>query len=406
VTGRELVRWSVRHERRARAGWWASRWVIAIACGGALAAWVAWRDDAAGVVAASHAWLGGALAAFALAFFRVPFHVYWRADASLLAQLPIEGGPLFDAALVRCVRAAAATTLAVAIAAVPLAARSLELAFHHVALAGALGLAAAFLLPAVATWTAALVATQQQAIAKAVGDVAFSPGAMLGAVPGVASSGVVIFTILVAPWLVGDPPPVPAIAVLGGLAAASIVAIAAARAIAPRVMALVLRDVSALDRQRLATLDIRGPTAIERLVAGTLGDGALPYRKDARLVRRRFPMAFALGALAFIAIIAIGIARPTDPAWLAVAIASGAIYGVVLARRLHRSPIELPRLAATLPIGDAARRRAKLAWIAAWWTLFVAAPSAYAIARVDAPLAAAIVLAAGTIGVLAAGRYS
>ena len=42
-----------------------------------------------------------------VAFMRVPFHIYWRQDASLLAQLPIEGKPLFDAALLRCVRAAA-----------------------------------------------------------------------------------------------------------------------------------------------------------------------------------------------------------------------------------------------------------------------------------------------------------
>src|SRR5687768_9357454 len=96
------------HERRARAGWWTSPWLIALVAGAAIAGWVAWRQDV-GLVAASRAWLAATLVAFAVAFLRVPFHLYWRHDAALLAQLPIEGGPLFDAALVRCVRAAAAT---------------------------------------------------------------------------------------------------------------------------------------------------------------------------------------------------------------------------------------------------------------------------------------------------------
>ena len=59
--------------------------------GGALAAWVGWRAQTS-FEAASHAWLAGALATFAVAFIRVPFHVYWRGDAALLAQLPLEGG--------------------------------------------------------------------------------------------------------------------------------------------------------------------------------------------------------------------------------------------------------------------------------------------------------------------------
>ena len=44
-----------------------------------------------------------------------------------------------------------------------------------------------------------------------------------------------------------------------------------------------------------------------------LGDAALPYTKDARLMRRRYPMAFALGALAFIVLVIIGLARQSAP---------------------------------------------------------------------------------------------
>ena len=160
MTSAELIRWSSMHEKRARTG---SSLVVALVAGGALAGWVYWRGHVAGLGPASHAWLAGALAAFAVAFMRVPFHLYWRADAALLAQLPIGGGPLLDAALWRCTRAAAATTLAVAIGAAPLARVSTELLLRHLAVAGALGLAAALFLPAVAIWAASLVAVSQGA---------------------------------------------------------------------------------------------------------------------------------------------------------------------------------------------------------------------------------------------------
>src|SRR5512146_2168626 len=183
MTSRQLIRWERTYARRARRGWWTSRWLIAVVAGGALAAFVAWRGDSS-VIGASHVWLAGVVAAFALAFMRVPFHLYWRADAALLAQLPIEGGPLFDAALARCVLAAIATTVVAVIGAIPLAlldpdavgwaTRALQampiagdpvprltpIAFflRHVELAGALGVTAAGFMPAVATWAASIVA--------------------------------------------------------------------------------------------------------------------------------------------------------------------------------------------------------------------------------------------------------
>ncbi|MDQ3370950.1 MAG: hypothetical protein M3680_36490, partial [Myxococcota bacterium] len=138
MTSRELIRWAALSERRSRAGWWTSPLIVAVIAGGAIAAWVAWRQQAS-FGAGSNAWLAAALVAFFVAFMRVPFHLYWRTDAALLAQLPIEGGPLFDAALLRCVRAAATTTLAVALGALPLARESGELALRHLAVAGTLG---------------------------------------------------------------------------------------------------------------------------------------------------------------------------------------------------------------------------------------------------------------------------
>lgn len=422
MNSRELVRWSTIHERRARAGWWTSPWFVAVVAGGLLAVFVAWRAAQAGAVAASHAWLAGTIAAFALAFMRVPFQLYWRADAALLAQLPIEGGPLFDAALVRCVRAAAATTLAAVIGAVPLAIAELshpeaivgvirgelpmlsaiDLFVRHVAFAGVLGFAAGLLLPAVATWGATLVATGQHAtgahalkIATSLGGAAMrvgpraaapTPGsssAILGALPGFASSTVIVLVVITASWLHGGTPRLPPLAVLSGLAAASVVAITVVRITARRVMGTILRDVSALDRQRLATLEIKPPTAIENAVAGMLGDAGLPYRKDARLVRRRYPMAFALGALAFVVLVAVGAARPADPApWLIAVFGGTTLYSIVLAVRLRHPPLELRRLSATLPIAPSAIRRAKLAWLAGWWVIFIGVPATFALLRV------------------------
>jgi hypothetical protein len=408
MTSGALIRWARLNERRSRVGWWTSPWLVAGVAGALLAAFVTWRADEVGPVAASHAWFGGALVAFATAFMRVPFHLYWRSDAALLAQLPIDGNALFDAAMLRAVRAAAATTLAVILGAAPLAvprlAGSSTLYQHHVLFAGVLFLTAAALMPAVAMFGAMIVAGDQAqralAFATALGGAptsasgqspkpkAQSPSppastALLGALPGFVSSIVLALVIVVAPWLYGGSPSLPPAVVLGAIAAASVVAIVLARGGAARTMGTILRDVSALDRQRLATLEIRPPTAIERGVAGLLGDGALPYRKDARLMRRRYPMAFALGALVFIVLVIIGIARPADPMpYFIVVLGGSAIYALALAGRLRRPPISLPRLEVTLPIAPRATRRARIAWLLAWFVVFVAIPATFALVRV------------------------
>lgn len=411
MTSRELIRWSLRHEQRARS----APWLIApVLAGAALAAWVAWRAEA-GAVAASHAWLAGATLAYALAFMRVPFHIYWRSDAALLAQLPIEGRPLLDAAIVRCVRAAAGTTIAALIGALPLLWRTGGFG-RHAAYAGVLGAAAALLLPGVTVGAAALVAQGDAALrtatalggapvrapaaASAAGGAPSSPAAVLGALPGFVAAVVITAVLYVAGWLTGGSDPAPV--VLGALAAVSVAAIIAARAGAG-VMARVLRDVSALDRQRLATLEIKPPTPIEQAIAGLLGRAALPYRKDARLVRRRYPMAFALGALLFIILAIVGLAQPADPTpWLAIAIGGAAIYAVVLEGRLRRAPIELPRLSATLPLGPGALARAKRAWLLGWWLVFVAPPALFAALRQNDPTTGLALLGAGTLAIVVA----
>jgi HAMP domain-containing protein len=412
VTTRELWRWTRLHERRARKF---PALLTALIAGAAFAGFVAMQPSP---TAASHAWLAAAIVAFALAFMRVPFQLYWRSDASLLAQLPIEGGPLFDVALVRCLRAGALTLVAALIGAIPLALLDahaiaeatrqisatpiagevphlspLGFYLHHAAIAGVLALAAGLLIPGVVVWAASLLvegggrAAADVAVAVGTGHPHMTPseranaGAILGAIPGAASAFIIVATIVGSPWLLGDVFDGRAGAALVGIPACALAAAIGARITAPRVFATILRDVSALDRQRLATLEIRPPTTIERAVARLLGDAALPYTKDARLMRRRYPMAFALGALAFIVLVIVGLARASLP-WLVAVAAGGVLYAGALAGRLARPPIELPRLSATLPIAPAARRRAKLAWLVTWSLVYLVVPLVFAVLRV------------------------
>jgi hypothetical protein len=359
VTARELWRWQHTHERREQT--WRSPWLLAVVAGFVLHAPVAWQTHAS-LAAANRTWLVIALAAFAVAALRVPFHIYWRVDASLLARLPIAGHALVDVALVRCVRAAVATTLAIALAAVPIARIAASAFAHDVELAATLGACAAGLVPASALAAAAIVARDPRATA----------GAILGALPGVTGSIAISACVL-------DHDDA---RVLVALAAVSGLALAVTRVAAAAVMPAILRDVSALDRQRLAPLDIRGPTAIERAIAALLGRTGLVYRKDARLMRRRYPLAFGLGALAFVVLAIVALAQPSSEAsWIAGTSGAAAVYAFALARRLWRPPIELARLSSTLPIPPRSRAVAKLAWIAGWASVFVAIPLAFALAR-------------------------
>jgi hypothetical protein len=393
VTSRALLRWSRLHERRAGG---IPGIFYALVGGGVIAAVVATQRDPS---SASHTWLAAAIVAAAIGFMRVPFHLYWRSDAALLAQLPIDGGPLFDVALFRCLRAAALTLVAMLVGALPLvllpataiadATRQITstpiagtvphfspLGFylHHAAVAGVLALATGLLVPGVVVYAASLVAGTTPSERA-------SAGAILGAIPGAAGALIIVTAIVGSPWLLGDALDGPSGTFLFGVSAAGIAAAIAARTSAPRVMATILRDVSALDRQRLASLEIHPPTAIERAVASLLGEAALPYRKDARLMRRRYPMAFALGAVAFIVLVILGLSRAQLP-WIVAVVGAAVLYAGALAGRLARPPIELPRLSSTLPIHAAALRRARLAWIVSWSLVYVLVPLAFAVLRV------------------------
>lgn len=421
MTPARFRHWERTREGRERGG--VLRWIVALAVGGVLAAFVAWRGQDS-VTAASHAWLAGTVATFMVAFMRVPFLIYWRSDAALLAQLPIAGPILLASALRRCAIATAATLAIVLVGGIPLAlldwkavmltTRTLEatpiagdtvphltpftLYLHHAGYAGLFALVAACFIPAVTLAAAAAVAGSRDLlqIATAVGGAPArkearplqppgtgSAGAVLGAFPGFGASVALVVLLLASPWLTNHDGPLDIVAAAVLVGGVSIVALAAAsQRVGPR-MGDILRDVSALDRQRLAHLEIRPPTTIERAVMKLLGAAALPYSKDARLMRRRYPMAYAIGALIFLVLIIIGLSRPDDPIpWLVVPLAGALVYAGFLHRRLDTPPIELPRLAATLPITSSAQTRARRAWTLVWLLVFVLVPAAFAAVRI------------------------
>jgi hypothetical protein len=92
-----------------------------------------------------------------------------------------------------------------------------------------------------------------------------------------------------------------------------------------------------------------------------------------------------------------------SPVGLTVAIAGAATYGIVLASRLHRPPIELPRLSATLPLSVSLLARAKLAWLLGWWVVFAGAPALFAALRQTDPSIGLALTLGATIVMIVAG---
>ncbi len=398
ITRGQLLRWGdldARRRRQAgRAGWLGWALLIAAGAGGAALVAARARED---VDAASRLAVVSLLAAHAWVMLATPFRMYWRPDAVLLARLPIPGGALFDVALIRTLRATARAAVVSLPCAAAIAATSAELALRHVALWGVVATATALLLPAVALAGGAIVAGgKADALMAAMGggELRAPPTLWLGGLPGLAAAAVILLVLAAAGWIAGAAetavgPPAPWFA---GLVAAAVLGVIVARRAAPRVMPLAVREVAALDVQRLAHLEIHRPTALERLIAARLSPGAaLVHGKDARLLRRRFPMALVVGALLTMALWIVAAAAP-DPAapWVAALLGGFVGYGVAMARRLTTRPIELPYVR-TLPVAAAEVVAAKRAYVWTWTLLYPALGAAPLLATAaDAPACAAI----------------
>ena len=381
----QLIRWSTLHERRGRTGGLlASPFTLAILAGGALAALgrVAQRRPAPprratrGSQARSSRSRSRSCACRSTST-GAPTPRCSRSCRS-------REGRLLDAALWRCLRAAlprprSPSRSARCLSCTP----STELSLRHAAIAGVLGLVAATLCP---PWRSgrrrssrsARVSDRRRCVSRpasighpqAAAETTQPPApssALLGALPGFAATGVDRRRVLLGGrWLVRSPP-----RPRRSCSRSSPVRASSAIVLAPRASArddgAILRDVSALDRQRLATLEIQAARrASSARSRGMIGDAALPYRKDARLMRRRYPMAFALGALVFLVLVIVGLAQPDDPTpWLVATLVGAACL------RARRSPAACARAdRAAAPLADAADPRrgdpARKARVARW----------------------------------------
>jgi hypothetical protein len=414
MNARRLLGWGDLEDRRRRqarrglAAW--PLWLHAVLGGLVLAAEVARRLGLLGSAAAGDATLAGAsklvlliaAAGQTLVVFGAPFRLYWRHDAPVLSRLAVGGRALFAVALVRSARAAGRAFLLPALGALVLVAvpGGVDLALRHLAVIAAAALMAGLLAPAMALAAGAMVASDkvQAALDSFGGEFRAPRTSWLGVLPGVTGTAVALVILGAAAWARGEAETTmigsPAL-LLGAAVLVSIAAAGWALGRADAIMAVALREVVALDQERLAHVDLVTPSRIERLVAGVLRGpdrAGVVFDKDARLLRRRYPIPFFFGVVGLASLVIVGWTQPADALMWAAAIAAGVgAYGAVMARRLGSPPTEHPRFLRSLPAGVGALR-AKRARVILWTACYVVPGAVVVIARSPAPATAALAL--------------
>ncbi|MBK9036116.1 MAG: hypothetical protein IPL61_33550 [Myxococcales bacterium] len=401
VDGRALLAWADLDERRRRGSRPSGALVLALLAGLGLAALALARDgwlDGARVAPGPVYLIAVALVALVPTMMMAPHRMFWRADAAMVARLPIPGGALWWVALVRAVRGAALGVVVAAPTAIVATIADAGTGARFAAVIAALAVVAAALVPAVCVGAAHVVASGQAAAATQAlgGDQQVPTTTLLGALPGATIAGVVLAAAATGGWI-ADGAGAQGPLVLAGLALAAALAAAAATAAAPRVYPRAMREVAALDRQLLAHLEIDRATAVERAAGARLGgDASRVFDRLARLTRRRYPLFALAGAGAAIALVALGLGRPADAdAWLAITAGAAAAIAATLARATGQPPLELARSSATLPLAPAAITRARRATVALWLAVWTLAPTAIAVATSPRPATTGALVAVG-----------
>ncbi len=436
MNARRLLYWgdlAERRQRRARRGplgW--SPWLLAGVGGIILALEIARRmgawgpvaqaagvaggvsGDTAGDVAgdlasltrnAGNMWLLVLVAGQTLVVFSTPFRLFWRPDAALIARMAIPGGAVFAVGLWRSVRAAMRMGLPCAVAALAFALGpqgDVAMVGRYLALAGVAAAMAACLGPALTLAAGAIVASDRlrAAMDNMAGEFRAPPTAWLGVLPGILGATVAGGAIVLAPWARGEAsgPWIGGTAwlwLLGALAL-SLAAVAWARTQADAVMLAAMREVSALDQERLAHVEKVQASQLERWVGRLLRPAAyLVFDKDTRLARRRYPIPFFVGVVGTGVMWLMAFTQPQEMVQWAAAIGIGVgVYGAVMARRLVTPPIEQTRFLRTLPVGGADARAAKRMRVLVWNGVYVGLGAIAVVARAAEPATAAAVLGA------------
>ena len=409
-----LLSWGDLEERRrrqARSGLGRlSPWVYSFLACGALAFVVGrplhvFGEAVAGesdVRASINLWLAALACAHVIVLLSAPFRMYWRHDSALLGRTAIAGRALFGVAVIRSLRAAGKVALPCAVGALMIGLApdgSWDIALRHLALVAMAFLWAGLFGPAVALAAGAVVAsdTARSALSNLAGEFQPPRTSWLGILPGFAGTLLVLLLIACIDWSRGIPrAPVgePIHLLLGGFAA-PIACFAWAWMRCDAVMIGAVREVSALDQERLAHIELTRPSAIERAVGKALGDpGARAIMdKDASLARRRYPIPFFLGVLGVIVCWIVAAAAPDDMvSWAATICAGLGVYAVVMARRYVQPPIEHMRYVRTLPIAPSALVRAKRAHVLLWVLAYMATGAIPVVIRSASPGFAGAVL--------------
>lgn len=417
----QLLRWSRLDERRRRAassGLGAvPTWVYSLIGCALVALEVArtYGELGAGArgsstpLGASNLWLAGLVACNVVVLFGAPFRMYWRRDSALLGRLAIGGDALFGLALFRSVRATVLASLPFVCGAVAFGALdSWDIATRHLAVAGAAAAGSALLGPAVALAAGAIVASDKaQSMINSFGGEFQAPRtSWLGALPAFAATGLALVVIALRPWVQGADHSVVATPMILLVATAGASAAAVAWALSASSSALLaVREVAALDRERLAHIDLTRASPLEKLWQRLLPSrGArLVHDKDVRLARRRFPIPFFVGLVGVLAMWVVAIAGPDDMLiWAGVIAGSVGAYGFVMARRFIAPPIEHRRYLRTLAVGGSAAAAAKRQHVIAWVVTYLAVGAAPIVARAADVLVAGVVLGAIAVATLIA----
>jgi hypothetical protein len=181
--------------------------------------------------------------------------------------------------------------------------------------------------------------------------------------PGLAATALAVGVMACAPWALGQRPPGGSILLIVAIGmGTSVCALLWAWTRADQVIPAAVREVAALDQEILAHVERSTPSWLEehfyKLMLGS--EGRMLARKDASLSRRRYPSPYFMIPCG---IVALWIVAATQPQaylpWGGSIFGGLAVYGLVMARRTWTTPIEIPRLLRSLPIGTKQIARSK-----------------------------------------------
>ena len=381
LSTKELSRWS-RLENSRRAGSSALPFFISSVTAAIVFFYFFRASAAAGTsnpAGLSREWFFLAAAAHVIVFFRAPFRLYWHRDSKLLARLPIDGDQLFGLSLSRAINECILVAIPACAAAAGFIGLDAIYAVRHLLLAGVLFLFTALFAPCLALFAGAAVANDktQAAIAAMGGEFAAPRNSLLGALPAVGATAMILTVAASGDWSTGGYPVVSSIHIIWAIGlGVPLISLFFAYRSSAATMPAALREVSSLDQERLAHVERTEPSALERLwIRMTMPAAqALVAEKDARSLRRRFPLPYFLMAVATLTLWGVAILQPdTHVTTGSIILVTGTLYAAVMRRRVDLPPIEQSRLATSLAPGPSAftsaKRRFALLRLGTFWSL-------------------------------------